>query len=134
MNIIKIRDSSFSLITWYQSPKGGPFFFFLVIVFPSGHFILLLKPSSVESPRCRRRRISLLSITFPAGNLRFRGPRGRSLRWRKPRRKTALHAQPRTALLRRLAFHSPARVCTCGRVAHFPVTRFHIQARPALSC
>ena len=40
------------------------------------------------------------------------------------------HATP----IRQLAVHALARVCTCGRVAHFPVTRLHIQARPAPSC
>ena len=64
MNIIKIRDSPFSLFTWYQSQKGKPNFF-SVIMFPSGHFILLSEPSTVGSPRLRSRcRISLPSVTF----------------------------------------------------------------------
>ena len=49
-----------------SEPEGKTYFFFSVIVFPSGHFIILPKPFDVRSCcRCRRRcRISLLSVTF----------------------------------------------------------------------
>ena len=65
-------------------------------MFPPGHFILLPEPSAVRSP-CRRRWISLPPMTFLAssslaGNLRFRGARGRSTHRRKTIWKTAPHA------------------------------------------
>ena len=105
------------------------YFFFSVIVFPSGHFILLPEPFAVGSPRRRRRRCRQISLpleTFFGQLFSGRKPqiprRTRPIytRRRKPRRKTALHALPRATILRRHAFHSPA------RVAHFPVTRFHL--------
>ena len=52
VNIIKIRDSSFSLFTWYQSQRGK-LNFFSVTMFSSGHFILLLEPSAVAASAIR---------------------------------------------------------------------------------
>ena len=121
MNIIKIKDSPFSLFTWYQSQKGKPNFFLSVIVFPFGHFILLLEPSAVGSPRRRHRQISsplppsnLLAISdfFRPALLRSKTSdfEAHEADRRKPRQKTAFHASPHTALLRWLAFHALARV------------------------
>ena len=127
MNIIKIRDSLFSLFTWYQSQREN-----LIYIFGDRvSFQSLYSP-----PRTFHRRISSPSplVTFsasssPARNLRFRGARGRSTL------ATPLENNPARTVTRRssLAACRP-RAGACECVDHFPVTRLHIQARPTPSC
>ena len=90
----------------------------------SGHFLLLPKPSGSPS--------NLLAVataaagdffqpTFSAcsslaGDLIFRGARGRSTRRRKPFWQTVAHAPPRADLLRRIESHVSARDPLSGAV------------------
>ena len=104
----KIRDYLFSLFTWYQSQRENLNYFFGDRV----SFRSLYSPS--RTLRCQ---ISSppQSVTFPAssslaGNLRFRGTRGRSTRQWQPCRKTAPHAPSCSTSLRQLAVHAPVDV------------------------
>ena len=130
VNIIKIRDSLFSLFTWYQSPRENLIYFFGDRV----SFQSLYSPSGTL-----RRRISPPSDLLAAAAAGVFSGRKRQI----PRRTRPIYKSVAT-----LSENSPARTVTrrfssvacrsragaCGRVDHFPVTGLHIQARPAPSC
>ena len=136
MYIIKIRDSPFSLFTWYQSQKGKPNFFDDRVFFRS------LYSSSRTLRHCRR-----ISSPLPLSDLLTAGDFFRlALLWPKTLNSEAheadLHVGGNPAGNRfpcAATHHSSPAACipcayACGRVAHFLVPRFHLRARPAQSC
>ena len=132
MNIIKIRDSPFSLFTWYQSQRGKPIFFFFR--WPCFLPIILF---SFRNP---------LPLPPPSDLLAFDDFFRKLFSGRKPHilRSTRLiytseetpskNSHPCAAKRHSSPVACVPRVGACGCVAHFPVLRFHLQARLAPSC
>ena len=122
MNIIKIRDSPFSLFTCYQSQRGKPNFFFGDRV----SFRSLYSPSGIL---CRRRQIFSPPVTF-SGQL-FSGWRPQIPRRTRPiytLEETLLeNSHPRANMRRSSPAARVPRADACGGVTHFPVPRLHLQ-------
>ena len=127
MNIIKIRDSPFSLFSWYQNQKGKPNFFgdrvsFRSLYSPSGT-LRCCRCRRVTSPPPPSPQISLSPMNF-FGQL-FSGRKPQISRLMRPIY-TSEETPPENSFPRAATCHSsPAacvpRACSCGRVAHFPV-------------